>query len=128
MPVEIANQISVAFPSVDDFRIGYGATETGTFICFCLIASIYLNLNFLDLKGPVATCLLKNDPFEKKMETVGKPIDFIELKVVHPETLRVLPLGRYHHNFSLSIISFSNAGDICTAQARKGNCWYVDTI
>lgn len=54
-----------------DVLVGYGATETST----------------------VASVVRSDDPEDKKMTTVGRPIEHVEMKVADPETGRELPVG-----------------------------------
>lgn len=71
VPVEIAHQFVELVPSCVDFRIGYGATEL----------------------GPCTTACRPDDSFEKRTETVGSALDFVEIKVINPTTKQVIPLG-----------------------------------
>lgn len=72
VPIETAQQFVKTVPSCVDFRIGYGATET----------------------GPCATTCQMHHTFEQRTETVGTPLDFVEVKIVDPETNSVVPLGQ----------------------------------
>ncbi|KAI2798061.1 Acyl-CoA synthetase member 2 mitochondrial [Blomia tropicalis] len=71
MPVETVHQFVKAVPSVTNFRIGYGATEL----------------------GPVSTGSRPWYTFEQRTETIGTPIDFVEIKLINPETKRIVRLG-----------------------------------
>ncbi|XP_054159206.1 putative acyl-CoA synthetase YngI [Oppia nitens] len=71
VPVEVAHNISRVIPSVDDIRIGYGATEL----------------------GPCTTACHKNDTFNNRMETVGSPLDLVEVKIVNPATGQITKIG-----------------------------------
>lgn len=71
MPVEVATRVANVIKSVTDMRIGYGATEL----------------------GPCVTASNPEDPAERKLETVGAPLDFVEVKLVNPQTGEVVKLG-----------------------------------
>jgi fatty-acyl-CoA synthase len=43
--------------------------------------------------SPVSTQTAPDDPFEKRVETVGRPQDHVEIKIVDPATGRILPRG-----------------------------------
>lgn len=71
VPVEIANQFLQVLPNLTDFRIGYGATEL----------------------GPCTTACRPTDTPTQKTETVGTPLDFVEIKIINPATKTVVQLG-----------------------------------
>ncbi|RWS06862.1 acyl-CoA synthetase-like protein [Dinothrombium tinctorium] len=70
VPIEVAHEIQTVIPSATDIRIGFGATEL----------------------GPCTTVSESTDSVESRLETVGRPLDFIELKVVDPHTLELLKI------------------------------------
>jgi len=60
VPIEVAKRVTRLIPSAQDVRVGYGATET----------------------GPCMTASHLNDSLQAKIETVGSPLDFVEIKLV----------------------------------------------
>lgn len=71
MPIEIARDLTASIPSCTQFKIGYGATEL----------------------GPCATCCKTTDTFEQRTETIGAPLDFVEIRLVKAGTRKLVPLG-----------------------------------
>lgn len=71
MPVEVAHHISKTIPSVTDVRIGYGSTEL----------------------GPTTTASTIDDSVERRMETVGAPLDFVEVKLINAQTMQTVKIG-----------------------------------
>lgn len=71
VPVEIVHQILEYIPSCEYVRIGYGATES----------------------GPAATICTPDCSLQESSETVGSPQDYIEVKLVDPQTKNVVKLG-----------------------------------
>ena len=70
-PVETMKQV-INKMNMRDVAICYGMTET----------------------SPVSTMTFVDDPFEKRVTTVGKAMPFIEVKVIDPATNAVLPCGK----------------------------------
>ncbi|RWS18916.1 acyl-CoA synthetase family member 2-like protein, partial [Leptotrombidium deliense] len=62
VPAEVASKVQQVIPSCTDVRVGYGATEL----------------------GPVTSASTADDEAYKKLETVGGPLDYVELKIVDP--------------------------------------------
>jgi len=71
VPVEVTHRISRFIPNCDDIRIGYGATEL----------------------GPCTTACHKSDSFVNRTETVGSPLDFVEVKIVDPQNGNITKIG-----------------------------------
>ncbi|XP_075587873.1 putative acyl-CoA synthetase YngI isoform X2 [Dermatophagoides farinae] len=70
MPIEIAHQL-MEFASNCKVRVAYGATET----------------------SPCATTFSKKSTIEESIETVGSPLDFVEIKLVDPNTKKIVKIG-----------------------------------
>jgi fatty-acyl-CoA synthase len=70
-PVEVAHRVTRTIPSATDVRIGYGATEL----------------------GPCTTGSILGDTVERRMETVGAPLDFVEVKIVDPISGEIVKIG-----------------------------------
>jgi fatty-acyl-CoA synthase len=71
VPVEVAHRIERVIPSAKDVRIGYGATEL----------------------GPCTTASVINDNMYRRLETVGSPLDFVEVKIINPQTGDTVKIG-----------------------------------
>ncbi|KAH7644006.1 acyl-coa synthetase-like protein [Dermatophagoides farinae] len=71
VPEETVYQFKATVPSCTDFRIGYGATET----------------------GPGLSGNRTDSSDVDKAQTVGQPIDFVEVKIVNPETKHLVKIG-----------------------------------
>ncbi len=71
MPIEVVKQFLNTVPSVTDFRIGYGSTEL----------------------GPASTHSRSWYTLEQRIDTVGTPCDFVEIKIVDPVTRKITKLG-----------------------------------
>ncbi len=67
-PMEVMKQVMEKM-HMDEITICYGLTES----------------------SPVITQTNRNDPIQKRVETVGKPLDNIQVKIVDPETGEDLP-------------------------------------
>ncbi|RWS02213.1 acyl-CoA synthetase-like protein [Dinothrombium tinctorium] len=67
----LIRKIKQAIPSVEEIRIGYGSTEFGIFLTFTT----------------------KEDPEEVTMNTVGQISDHVAMKLVDPETKKIVKLG-----------------------------------
>lgn len=63
-PPDLANTIKEVIPHLDDIRIGYGLTES----------------------SPVTTLCMPTDEKQYRLTTVGRPIEYVEVKVVDPQT------------------------------------------
>ena len=63
-PPDLANAIKEVIPHLDDIRIGYGLTES----------------------SPVVTLCTPNDNKQYRLTTVGRPIEYVETKIVDPNT------------------------------------------
>ncbi|XP_027204187.2 LOW QUALITY PROTEIN: putative acyl-CoA synthetase YngI [Dermatophagoides pteronyssinus] len=71
VPEETVYQFKATIPSCTDFRIGYGATET----------------------GPGLTGNRVDTSDADKAQTVGQPLDFIEVKIVDQTTNKLVKIG-----------------------------------
>jgi fatty-acyl-CoA synthase len=69
-PVETMKQV-IQIMNMSDVAICYGMTET----------------------SPVSTMSFPDDPFDKRVTTVGKVMPFLEVKVIDPASEDVLPVG-----------------------------------
>lgn len=63
-PPELANTIKEVIPHLDDIRIGYGLTES----------------------SPVVSLCMPTDDKKYRLTTVGRPIEYVEVKIVDPKT------------------------------------------
>ena len=63
-PPDLANTIKEVIPQLDDIRIGYGLTES----------------------SPVVTLCTPQDDKQYRLTTVGRPIEYVEVKVVDQKT------------------------------------------
>ncbi|XP_027204182.2 putative acyl-CoA synthetase YngI [Dermatophagoides pteronyssinus] len=70
MPIEVAYQFMEFAPNCK-VRVAYGATET----------------------SPCATTYSINSTVEESIETVGSPLDFVEIKLVNPKTRQIVKIG-----------------------------------
>ncbi|KAI1301332.1 Medium-chain acyl-CoA ligase ACSF2, mitochondrial [Halotydeus destructor] len=73
VPVDVAARASKVIPSLEDVRIGYGATEL----------------------GPVVSACEKDSSAAKKLETVGTPLDFVEVKLINPSDGKLVKIGEH---------------------------------
>jgi len=69
-PVEVMRQVRTKM-HMDEVTIGYGMTET----------------------SPLSTQTATDDPLEKRVETIGRPTDHTEIKIVDPATGAAVPRG-----------------------------------
>ncbi|CAG2105153.1 unnamed protein product [Medioppia subpectinata] len=108
VPVEVAHHIQRVIPSCDDVRIGYGATEL----------------------GPCTTSCHKNDTFEQRMETVGSPLDLVEVKIVDPVSGYITKIGEQEGNLGELLSRGHNVmigywrDEIKTKEALDEHKWY----
>jgi len=76
-PVKAMNEV-IEKMNMKDVQICYGMTET----------------------SPVSTQTMSNDPIEKRVGTVGKVLDHVEIKIIDKNTGEIVPVG--------------NQGELCT--------------
>lgn len=69
-PVKAMNEV-ITRMNMKDVQICYGMTET----------------------SPVSTQTMSTDPVEKRVSTVGKVLDHVEIKIVDKDTGEILPVG-----------------------------------
>lgn len=69
-PVELMKRVQSEM-NMHEVEIGYGMTET----------------------SPISTQTRIDAPFEKRVSTVGQVLPHTEIKIIHPETGQVVPLG-----------------------------------
>ncbi len=69
-PVEIMKRVNNEM-NMKEVEIAYGQTES----------------------SPVITQTSADDTMEHRTETIGKPLPFVEVKIIDPETGRILPVG-----------------------------------
>ncbi len=69
-PVEIMKRVNNEM-NMKEVEIAYGQTES----------------------SPVITQTLTDDTIEHRTETVGKPLPFVEVKIINPETGEIVPVG-----------------------------------
>lgn len=71
LPPELVTRTFKVLPNLEELRSGYGSTENGA----------------------VATFQTIHEPFEARAFTVGPPLDFTEIRIVEPNSDRLVPLG-----------------------------------
>ncbi|OTF75291.1 hypothetical protein BLA29_013245 [Euroglyphus maynei] len=70
MPIEVAYQFMEFAPNCK-VRVAYGATETSACV----------------------TTFMKDSTVEESVETVGSPLDFVEIKLIDPKTKKIVKIG-----------------------------------
>lgn len=68
---EVVNKTFKTLPELEELRLGYGSTEN----------------------GGVATLQTIHEPNEMRSMTVGPPLDFTEVRIVEPNSNKLVPLG-----------------------------------
>ncbi|KAJ6224485.1 hypothetical protein RDWZM_003030 [Blomia tropicalis] len=87
-PPALLHKIQSEIPSLENMFIPYGSTEL----------------------SPVVTLTSIHDNFKRKTETVGQPIDYVEIKIIDPKTKRIVPRGE--------------KGEVCV----RGHCTFAGDI
>lgn len=104
IPPEVVSRTFKTLKNIREVRIGYGSTEN----------------------GGVATMQCSHEPDETKAISVGGPIDFTELRIVDPDTEKLLPHGEpgeiqtRGHN---AMLEYLNQPDK-TAEVLTSHRWY----